>query len=207
MKEKFDILRKGATITYGDIGIWAYAEWKKLNKNYFNNKLEVGAINFGITPHGVKLGAYTQEFNKIILHKSLILPSSENPWDIGKLLGRNYCSDVLLHQMIHQKIYQTYPMSEIIEAEKGSRASAHNNNLWVSEIIRLSGLMGILIKAEAIKQKWINEKIKDFVKPGHLTLKKISEFPHSVRKKSYYKDTNWLNISDRLKNKLKRELA
>ena len=128
--DKYNILMEAAKITYGDIGDWTYYTWTQLNNKYFDGCLAVGAINYAITPYAKSLGYYVYDCNKIILHKSLI-PSN----------GYKFCEDVLLHEMIHQKIHQTYSKEEISQAESGSRMSSHNNILWVKEICRIADII------------------------------------------------------------------
>lgn len=115
----------------------------------------------------------------------MIEPKTENPWEIGCLLGDRLAEDVLLHEMTHQYLYQ-------IKNYKGK--TSHNCEEWCEEIIRIAKLMKIEIKALPVKQKRVkqpgqktgNGKVMWFVENGHLTRQEISNFPHSIRPDGFY---------------------
>src|ERR1700736_1587499 len=97
-----DILKAAALISDPGCGVWAYDEWADHNQRCFDGTLIPCPIQWGLTAHGRSLGAFDITFYRIILHTSLIVPSSGDPWGIRKLLGQRLASDVLLHEMIHQ---------------------------------------------------------------------------------------------------------
>ncbi len=184
MDMNIETLREIGLGFFGDLGAWVYDCWEEHNTTYFEGKLVPGPILWGITPHGRGLGYHQGSRNLIYLHTSLINPSSEDPWKIGSLLGKRFADDVLLHEMIHQYINQF---------ENYTGRFTHNCDPWCDQIVRLSKIMGMDIKAKPLKQKRIREegqkgpgKVTWIVEPGHLTRKEISSWPHSIRPASYY---------------------
>jgi hypothetical protein len=177
-------LRTAGKTFFNELGEWSYDKWEELNNLYFDGKLDAGAIIWGLTPHGSYLASYSTIDNQITLHTSLVEPKSDSPWNMGSLLGEKFGEDVLLHEMIHQYLRQNgYTGKE-----------SHNCEEWCGEIIRISKLMGIEIKAKRIKQKRVREvgqktgngKVQWVVEEGHLNRKEISSFPHSIRPTGFY---------------------
>ena len=185
-------LRIAATTFFNGLGGWSYDKWEELNNLYFDGKLDAGAIIWGLTPHGSYLASYSTIDNQITLHTSLVEPKSDSPWNMGSLLGEKFAEDVLLHEMIHQNLRQ-------IKKYRGKES--HNCSEWTEEIVRISKLMGIEIKAKPVKQKRVREigqktgngKVQWVVEDGHLNRKEISSFPHSIRPNGFYeKETSKL---------------
>jgi len=182
----FEEYRQAATIYYGDLGAWLYDTWKNHNEKYFNGELKPGALIWGITPYGRSLGFYRYGINEITLHCKYVEPDESKLWQISNLREKS-ASDVLLHEMVHQKIYQKY-------GHNGQGISSHNNKYWIAEILRLSPMIGISgIKADIIKQKRIKDKSKKgsgkvtwYVPDGHLTRQELSTWPHCLRPNGYY---------------------
>lgn len=134
-----DILKAAADIGDPGYGRWAYETWERLSILYFESTLEPGPISWNLTPHGRSLGYYEFWRNAITLHTSLLAPRSMDPWGIGKLLGERFTTDVLLHEMMHQAIFQVgnYP-------EKDSKKiDSHNCDPWCDHINRLIPLLRI----------------------------------------------------------------
>jgi hypothetical protein len=183
MKNKnFDTLRTAAAITYGEeIGHWLFDTWKELNHRHFAEKLTVGAITFGLIPHGHAWGLYHPVFNKITLHHSLIEPKSENPWDKDRrIFNFKFAKDVLLHEMIHQHLYQHH-------GSEYKKQDSHNGELWCNEVNRLSAELGLNCKPAApVKPRRIDGKVTRKELDGHLTRKQIATWPHSVKPNSAY---------------------
>ena len=172
-------LRNAAVTFFGDLGKWSYDEWAKLNELYFDNQNKPGAILWGLTPHGGSLGFFIPTYNRMTLHTSLVLPSSDAPWDI-KHLGKKYASDVILHEMIYQHIHQLSLPTE--------GYSSHDNESWCDQLNRLGPMLGLkdMPKAVIIKQKRVEGKVTWYVPPGCMTRKELSKFPHSQRTEEYY---------------------
>ncbi len=169
-------LRTAALTLFGELGAWAYDTWIEHNACYFDGRLTPGPILWGLTPHGHALGFYDRGRNAITLHPSLIRPGA-SAWGIGALLGERYAADVLLHEMIHQKVHQ-------LDGYAG--AESHNCEPWCAEVNRLSAMLGLACKAAPIRQKRVDRKVTWFVEPGHLSRRQIATWPHGVRPAGYY---------------------
>lgn len=175
--------KRAAKQFFNEIGEWSYDEWRSHNAIYFDNALKVGAILWGLTPFGGSLGYFEEWDNRITLHTSLVRPSTLAPWTITYLkLGKQYASDVLLHEMMHQKILQ------IDGGWKGK--SCHNCRAWANEIMRVGKLLGMDIKANEVKQRRINGQVKWKERDGYLTLNQMSTFPHCLRPSGFYENSN-----------------
>lgn len=163
--EDIDILESAAEILWPSYGAWAYEEWRRLNLLCFGGELSPVGVLWGLTPHGRSQGHYRAEDQTITLHLSLI----EN----GSLLDKHHASDVLLHEMVHQRI------SELDMPSTGT--SAHNCQAWVSEVNRISPLLGLEVRAAVVRQKRIDGKVRWSPEVGFLSQKELAEWPHSVR--------------------------
>lgn len=194
--DKFHILKQASEITFGQYGIWLFDTWQSHNERYFDNQLDVIPLTFGLLPHGAKLGVYHNRaddgYDLITLHHSLLNPTG-NAWQILPLLGKRFASDVLLHEMMHQAIYQQYGHNgEPLNTSFGS--SSHNNPAWCDEINRLSPMLGLSCKAQIIKrQRVVNPDtgkkttLEWVVQDGHLDRTQLGSFPHCVTPEAYYK--------------------
>lgn len=172
-------LRSFGQFCWGDFGGWIYDEWIDLNGACFEGSLKPSGIVWGLTPHGGSLGYYQPRFDVITLHKSLVDPHSPAPWGIPAYqLNKIFASDVLLHEMIHQKIHQT--------GMNATGKSSHNNGAWASEVTRIAGIIGINAKAATVKQRRIDGKVCWVPIDGHMTLSELSRFPYSVRPGEHY---------------------
>jgi len=181
--QKFEILKASGELIWGPWGAWAYDTWAELNKQYFDNKLKIGGIIWGLTPHGGALGIYFPRHNLIVLHTMLAERRNWHPWDIKG--DDAYARDVLLHEMIHMSIRQ----SGVLVGK-----DHHNNPAWAAEINRVAKLLGIDVHAECIKQRRVRDGNGKTTRQrtrapveGNLELKDISRFPHSVRPAGFYK--------------------
>ena len=179
-------LRSFGEHCWGEFGGWVYDEWADLNDQYFGS-LRPSGIIWGLTPHGRALGYYQPQFDVITLHKSLVDPHSSAPWGIPAYqLNKIFASDVLLHEMIHQKIHQT--------DMDATGKSSHNNGAWASEVTRIAKIMGLNAKAIEVKQRRVDGQVCWAPIDGHMTIQDISHFPqvwrlgvpHSVRPGAYY---------------------
>lgn len=164
---------------FGEVGAWAFNEWKMLNDTFFNGENKPGAIIWGKTPQGKSLGYYHVSENLIYLDKNLMrpfYPTNDFKWGI-RHLNKRIAGDVLLHEMIHQRVNQTGGWVG---------ETSHNNERFVDEVNRIAKLLGMDIKAKVIKQKRTPDKPIWHVEPGYLTLKELSDFPYSSRSYNYY---------------------
>jgi hypothetical protein len=176
---KFAALKVEAAKTFGDFGIWVYDEWKALNDALFYGENIAGTITWKNLPQDSSLGYYDRTKNHIVLHDTLMRPVYPCPGLKSKLRRSNTrkISDVLLHEMIHQRVHQT-------GGWKGE--NSHNNVRFVNEVNRIAKLLGIDIKAKVIQWQTIHGKIAPCVKSGCLNIEELSNFPYSSRPRNYY---------------------
>lgn len=175
----FSELKIKAIKAFGNFGEWVFDEWKKLNDSFFYGENIVGEIIWGSTPQNRSLGYYALNENLIVLHKTLmrpVYPTSDLKWE-PRHLNKRLVSDVLLHEMIHQRIHQTGGW----EGE-----NSHNNVRFVNEVNRIAKLLGIDIKAKVIQRQTIHGKTTPYVKSGCLNIEELSNFPYSSRSHNYY---------------------
>ena len=175
----FAELKIKAIKAFGDFGAWAFDEWRQLNEALFYGKNIAGEIVWKQTPQDSSLGYYDRTRNLIVLHKTLLRPIYPTPgrkWEL-RLLNKKKVSDVLLHEMIHQRIHQT-----------GGWAGedSHNNHRFVHEVNRLANLLGLTVKAKTIESKPIHENTIPLVKSEYLSFKELSHFPYMSRSSNYY---------------------
>jgi hypothetical protein len=193
--EKFNILRTATNLTFPRWGAWLYDTWKSHNETYFDGQLKVIPLYFGILPHGAKLGLYhSGDYPRISIHQSLLDPSGD-AWQILPLLGERFASDVLLHEMVHQAIYERYG-HDGSELDKFSGASSHNNPAWCAEIVRLASMIGLgSIKAQPVRRTRLDNaqtgkkgKPSWQPAPGYLDREQLSSFPHCLTNEAYYRN-------------------
>lgn len=193
--EKFSILKQAASITFGQYGVWLFDTWKSHNEQYFDNQLQVIPLTFGLLPHGKALGNFTHKneagYSLITLHKSLLDPQGD-AWQILPLLGQRFASDVLLHEMIHQAVYQQYG-HDGSSLEKFFGSSSHNNPAWCDEVNRLAPMLGLSFKAQVVKRQRVENpdtgkktKLAWQVSDGYLERAELATFPHCVTAETYY---------------------
>jgi hypothetical protein len=180
----FKTLAAAAEIIHPRVGGWAYHTWRALNEQLWDGELPLCGIQWGLTPHGRALGYWAGHQNTITLHQSLIEPQGD-AWGIAHKLGERYAADVLLHEMIHQYI------TVILGAENGGRNespndSPHNNPYWVGEVNRISRRLGFDCRAEVVKQRRVNGKVKWAPHDGYIDMRELSRFPHPFRPADYY---------------------
>jgi hypothetical protein len=193
MLATFEELREQGTKRFGDVGAWAYDEWKYLNEVYFNGKNNVGPIVWGLTFQGESMGYYSVAENLIYLNNHLlrpIYPTHQLRWDVGHM-NKRLASDVLLHEMIHQKIHQTGGW----EGE-----TSHNNVRFVEEVNRIAKLIGLNVNARVLKKETFRSKGKWKEQAGYMGMNELLFFPYGSRPSSYYRkrnDTRSLNWANR----------
>lgn len=165
-----------STVFFGKAGQWVQDTWVSHNEAYFGSRLTPLPILFGLTPHGGCLGHYSHG-KSITLHTSLLRRDSD-AWQLTGLLGERYASDVLLHEMVHQRLW-----------EIGYRgAESHECAEWCDEITRISPLIGLDCKAKLIKRKRVDGRQLRIPDAGYMTQAQISTWPHSMRPRNYYEE-------------------
>lgn len=175
----FDDLKISGVEMFGAVGAWAYDEWCRLNESYFDAKNTPGAIDWVSANHNGSLGCYASAENRIFLFKGLVrprYPTSMAEWCLENL-NKRLASDVLLHEMIHQNIYQTGGW----EGE-----TSHNNERFVGEVNRIAKLLNLKVTAKVIESNKTDDKTARPAEPGCLTLAEICYFPYSTRPYEYY---------------------
>jgi hypothetical protein len=178
--DTLDILKEAARIIYPGHGAWAYDTWLAHNTAYFNGILQPCGIQWGLTPHGYALGYFSPTFRTITLHTSLVNPHSY-AWGLHAVLGEQFASDVLLHEMIHQNVHQEHGDIRL------DGTSCHNNQAWCEHINRISDLLGLNVKAAVVKQRRENgSKPRWLPQPGYLSIADLAHWPHSVRPAGFY---------------------
>jgi hypothetical protein len=182
----FAELKSKAVKVSGDFGAWAFDEWKRLNDALFFGENLAGAIIWEETPQNSSLGYYERTGNLIVLHKTLmrpVYPTTGLKWKLRHLNAR-MVSDVLLHEMIHQRIHQTGGWVG---------ENSHNNKRFVNEVNRIANLLDLTVKAKIIQSpeipgqtKTFQGKTIPFADPGFLSFQELSHFPYFSRSRSYY---------------------
>jgi hypothetical protein len=175
----FAELKIEAVKAFGDFGAWVYDEWKRLNDALFYGENAAGAIIWEKTPQDSSLGYYDRSGNLIVLHKTLmrpVYPTTGLKWKL-RYLNTRMVSDVLLHEMIHQRIHQTGGWVG---------ENSHNNVCFVNEVNRIANLLGINIKAKVIRSKTIQDKKNPLMESECLSFKELSHFPYLSRSRNYY---------------------
>lgn len=188
LAEQIDALRNAAEIIHPGVGRKLYTWWDRFNREHFGRQMEPPGIQFGLTPHGSKLGLWRGSENVIVLHRSLIKPSG-NAWGFARDLeehggGEKFCRDVLLHEMVHQYIRSVRDVTKGSDKEGGT--SSHNNPWWVAEINRISPQIGLDVTASVIRQKRVDGDVTWYVPDGHMTMEELSSWPHSVTDGDWY---------------------
>ena len=175
----FAELKNEAANALGELGAWVHDEWKRLNGAFFCGKNIAGAIVWKETPENRSLGYYDRAGNLIVLHKTLmrpIYPVTGLTWGPRRFNTRKI-SDVLLHEMIHQRIHQTGGwMGE----------NSHNNTRFVNEVNRIANLLCLNLKAKVIGSKTRQDQKIPAEESECLSLKELSHFPYFTRSPSYY---------------------
>jgi hypothetical protein len=184
---RFEALRKISEFYNPVIGPWVYDTWKTLNEKYFGGSLRVGSIVWGLTEWSGSLGYFTPSQNKITLHRSLINPQSE-ACGTRELLCERMTEDVILHEMLHQKLFQELGYC-------ADKFGCHNFQPWCDEINRMNPLLGLEGKATVNKQRRIKEAAQNKgsgkakwmpSEDGTMTRTQIATWPHSLRQREYY---------------------
>ncbi|MBW2492948.1 MAG: hypothetical protein JRE65_17560 [Deltaproteobacteria bacterium] len=169
----FEELKINAIEVFGNFGAWIFDEWKKLNDSFFYGENRAGEIIWGSTPQDRSLGYYSPDENLIVLHKTLmrpVYPTTDFMWE-PRLLNKRKVRDVLLHEMIHQRVHQTGGWVG---------ESSHNNKRFIEEVIRIAKLLDIDIKPKVIQKK------PPCAEYGSINPKALLNFPYSSRPQNYY---------------------
>lgn len=218
-EDTFHILRAAAIEAYGKLGVWTYDAYAELNRRYFDGLVVLKTVQWGITPYGGSLGFYNPAFDTIMLHQSIIKSSSaisNDPWGLGHIIGKRLAYDVLLHEMIHQFLFQ--------QGAYAPDDDAHNCQAWCDELNRIGRILGldsyhtplrkttkrVILEHETIKGKYCDLGTHRVRQPPKIpvsvwvplekeaeekakslgvniaTHKHLSCFPYTVRPREYY---------------------
>jgi hypothetical protein len=182
---------------WDDAGTWVADTWTRHNTDHFAGALRFHGVVFGLIPHGDHLGHTYSHSRRITLHPSLLDPHGEDPWSITEnsrvkvarsgdwdvspdKLGAAYATDVLLHEMVHVKLF-----------DAGIEGPHHNEQPWCDEIMRITPQLGLdPVKAAPVKPRRIKvdgvSKVVRRPLDGHLSRIAIASWPHSLRPVGYY---------------------
>lgn len=164
---------------WGEAGEWIADTWTALNDKHFGGRLKYGGIVWGLTPHGRSLG-HTSPAGRITLHPALLDPAGSDPWNAGHRLGACYAEHVLLHEMIHVKMFA-------VGVENTKNGPHHNTAEWCAEITRITGELGLLpIKAMPVLPRRVDGLVVREAHPGYLERSEIAHWPQSIAPAGYY---------------------
>jgi hypothetical protein len=183
MVMSFSELRTLASKRFGGLGVWTYDEWRRLNEIFFYGRNNVGPIVWWTASPDESLGYYAAADNIIYLNEHLLKPVYPMPcrkWDVDHM-NKRLASDVILHEMIHQKIHQSGGW----EGE-----SSHNNSKFVAEVNRIAKLLGLCVKARVLKSDGLQGETMRSERSGYLTMRGLFYFPYASRPSSYYRKRN-----------------
>lgn len=126
-------LKNAAVESFNDVGAWSFKTWDTLNRRYFKGKNIPGPIVWESSrPDDIWIGRYGWSENIIILNTKILNPVWVNGWgDISLEGNKRYVSDVMLHEMIHQRAHQI------------DCGAAHCDKTFLSEVARLSERLGL----------------------------------------------------------------
>jgi predicted SprT family Zn-dependent metalloprotease len=105
-----------------------------------------------------------------------VYPTAHLKWEPCHLNKRKV-RDVLLHEMIHQRVHQTGGW----EGE-----NSHNNTQFVNEVNRIAKLLGLDLKAKVIRRQTFHSQPTSSVNSGCLKTEELLNFPYSSRPRNYY---------------------
>jgi hypothetical protein len=133
------------------LGDFAYRAFEYINETFFANGLPEPLILWDITNYGKCLGWTRSPADGppiIKLHPSLVAPA-DNPWRRGNpwgilpgCVGHCYAFHVLLHETVHVSVNYLKGGIES-HPDYSSKWTSHANPLWVDEINRITGIMGL----------------------------------------------------------------
>lgn len=193
-------LKDAAQIVHPGVGAKPYQWWEEMNEMYFGRQMRPVGIQFGLTEFGREAGSWRGREGMITLHRSLVGPAGD-PWTEAEKLGERYARDVLLHQMVHQYVWEVRQISgqeaRLNSPQGGNGAdggSPHNCPSWVAEINRLMEKMDLGRRACLIKQRRIEGDVR-WAPPegfppsgceGLTEIGQLARWPHSARPVGYY---------------------
>lgn len=112
----FANLRRLMGWSWGDAGEWIADLWQEFNQRHWQGTLDPTPIWFpSASPYGRWIGQFTGNMQRQSHHIQLV-----------RRLDRQERADVLLHEMIHQNLFES------------KQCTDHNAVPWCSEIMRLS---------------------------------------------------------------------
>lgn len=162
---------------------WAYRKWEELNNEFFDGFLRPGPIEWGVPPAGHRLGFFDSTRNAIILSDKLVKEGPDG-WQDGTLYGERLTADVILHEMLHQAIYQL-DFTEYIEVD-------HNTQIWCDYVSRISNhKLKISLKAKPlpVTYKEDGEAVYGAPADGYASFSVIARWPYSIRPSGYYEQS------------------
>jgi hypothetical protein len=147
----------------GGLGDFAYRAFEYINTTFFADRLPEPLIVWDLTSYGHCLGwtRSPEDGPPIIkLHPSLVAPAEKRRSQDRKrvwttpvdLLGYCYAFHVLLHETVHVAVnYLLGGIDSHPDWKKGW--SSHQNPLWIAEINRIAGIMGVNVTYDMKKYR------------------------------------------------------
>lgn len=185
--EPFATLRAAAMHIWRDYGAWVYDTWAAINREYFAGELAPPGIVFGLPPHARRMGNYETAYNLITLHNGLLEQDQANLWGIDAWVFKTLAWDVLLHEMIHQRVQTS-----------GCDYGSHNNDAWVAEVNRIAPRLGLPPNAQVIPQMKKGNSLIWVMEEGAMHRRELSRWPYLSRPRSYYPSEAWGLFGERL---------
>ncbi|MCC0178045.1 hypothetical protein I4641_13755 [Waterburya agarophytonicola K14] len=153
-----ETLKAASDITDPGYGRWAYELWESHNENYFDGKLEPGAIHWGCPPAG---HSANYDFTRNIITFSTLMwlrTIDGKAISVGdyrrRIKDKAAFSDYLLHEMIHQAIHQRHgkdgesytiktkiaqgQVARLYQQEEYDVVKIHKCKAWYDEVNRLN---------------------------------------------------------------------
>lgn len=182
-----EIFKAASDITDPGYGRFAYETWESFNTIFFEDELRPGAIHWGLTPKG-HLASYDFTCNILTFSRKHWLRAYKQV-PVGEKVRRSDYSryfvseeafkDFLLHEMIHQKIYQF---------EDESKSYTVKSVLSRSSLLKANGINDYDVVNIHVSAAWLNEVnrintiLQETTIPGIAPLRGTKNLVAKVRK-------------------------
>jgi len=169
---------------YGENGLWLCQTFDAINHKLFDGSLPQPLITIEMTKWSRCLGwcQLSEDLPpRVIIHPTLFglgESNSQPPWGLKNAwMGKRLVFDVLLHECIHLSVRYR------LGGYQGP--TSHNNEQWISEVNRISpliGIKGIEAGRQIPKRVKINgESVVKKVDVGNVPFNAVAAFPYGVR--------------------------
>lgn len=200
--ELLDNMRQMSRYYYGALGTFFYDAYTFINREYFGGDLPVPLLTVGITSYGACIGwtkANTERHPIIKLHPSTLAPANDGTWG-GARHGLPVAYDVILHELTHVSVEYL--------VGRGAGDTSHNCDGWISEINRLSPLIGLdgIDAGRTVAQRVpVDGEFTKTGKPltrvakvarGNVSQRLLGRWPHDLRGDDYWDLPMPFDLSD-----------